>query len=209
MDTKQCKKCELVLPTTEFPKEKRNKDGLFSYCHTCNRQRKREGYYRRQGREVPVPLPEGLKRCYICKEIKPFSDFHKRGKTVRSECKGCSSEVHKLYIEKRGPTYQRTLDQTRKARNMRKIISYLLEHPCVDCGEADPLVLEFDHIEPCIGRRVTTQIGRTWEIILAEITKCEVRCSSCHRRITHKRANSLRYQLCKTWKGWIDEEEIT
>lgn len=57
---------------------------------------------------------------------------------------------------------------------------YLEAHPCVDCGNADIRVLEFDHIErgPA-NRRISTLIG-TRNQLLAELEKCEVRCANCH-----------------------------
>jgi hypothetical protein len=62
--------------------------------------------------------------------------------------------------------------------------AYLSEHPCVDCGQQDIRVLEFDHVDPstksfCVGRGVTD--GRGLKSIQAEIAKCEVRCCNCHR----------------------------
>ena len=63
--------------------------------------------------------------------------------------------------------------------------NYKLSHPCVDCGETDPIVLEFDHINPNEKEAtVANMLGRTasLEKIKAEIDKCEVRCANCHRR---------------------------
>lgn len=58
---------------------------------------------------------------------------------------------------------------------------YLGSHPCVDCGYSDVRALEFDHTQGCksftIGKRITLQ----WDKLLAEISKCEVRCANCHR----------------------------
>jgi hypothetical protein len=62
---------------------------------------------------------------------------------------------------------------------------YLLAHPCVDCGEADPIVLEFDHRED--KRAAIVDLMRShasWTDVLAEIQKCDVRCANCHRRKT-------------------------
>jgi hypothetical protein len=60
---------------------------------------------------------------------------------------------------------------------------YLLRHPCVDCGEVDTRVLEFDHVR---GRKSAAisflvRIGYPWQRIVKEIAKCEVRCANCHR----------------------------
>ena len=58
----------------------------------------------------------------------------------------------------------------------------------MDCGESDPIVLDFDHSK---GRRKRAAIADLvrggalrWGTILREIEKCEVRCANCHRRRT-------------------------
>jgi hypothetical protein len=61
---------------------------------------------------------------------------------------------------------------------------YLQSHPCVDCGETDPLVLDFVHVREIISQLVRSQA--TLEVIKAEIAKCDVRCANCHRRKTAK-----------------------
>lgn len=74
--------------------------------------------------------------------------------------------------------------------NSRKYVNdYLLNHACVDCGESDPIVLEFDHINDNKAYNIADMIRDALSIktIQEEIDKCEVRCANCHRRITHKR----------------------
>ena len=63
---------------------------------------------------------------------------------------------------------------------------YLLEHPCVDCGEEDPIVLEFDHIDPSKkSKGIAVLRGHvSMERLVKEMKKCIVRCSNCHRRKT-------------------------
>ncbi|WNM73006.1 HNH endonuclease [Streptomyces phage Persimmon] len=80
---------------------------------------------------------------------------------------------------------------------MEKLLEYLAMHPCVDCGEADPIVLEFDHLPEFeksfeIGRAVTSST-MSWAKVLTEIDKCEVVCCNCHRRRTAKRKGDYRY----------------
>ena len=63
---------------------------------------------------------------------------------------------------------------------------------CVDCGESNHLVLDFDHIEDNKYKCISNMVYESYSIktIQKEIDKCEVRCSNCHRIITHNRRNN-------------------
>lgn len=67
---------------------------------------------------------------------------------------------------------------------MLSVIDYLAEHPCVDCGEKDYRLLDFDHKERSKkSQNVSTMIskGLSPTRIFSEIAKCDVRCVRCHR----------------------------
>ena len=75
------------------------------------------------------------------------------------------------------------------------LVDYFATHPCVDCGETDPVVLEFDHLRDksfSIGAKLT---NHSWDAIVAEIEKCEVVCGNCHKRRTARRRQSNRARL--------------
>lgn len=80
---------------------------------------------------------------------------------------------------------------TRVRHNRTRIRAFILEHlkahPCVDCGETDPVVLEFDHVrgekEFHIAKASTHNISLAR--LEAEIAKCDVRCANCHRKKTY------------------------
>lgn len=71
------------------------------------------------------------------------------------------------------------------------VLAYLAAHPCVDCGESDPVVLEFDHVRGVKEFNIScaVQCGYGMHRINLEIAKCEIRCCNCHRRVTAKRGN--------------------
>ncbi len=72
------------------------------------------------------------------------------------------------------------------------MLEYLRTHPCVDCGETDPVVLDFDHLRDKVAN-VSSMLKWQWSKVLEEIAKCEVRCANCHRRRTAERTRSFRY----------------
>ena len=78
--------------------------------------------------------------------------------------------------------------QNLRARNRKYVAEYLAKNPCVDCGEDDPIILEFDHVR---GKKLThvTKLARdnaSLKRLDEEIAKCEVRCANCHRIKTHE-----------------------
>jgi len=93
------------------------------------------------------------------------------------------------YLDNKEKYLATSAEQRKKqiADRRARVSEYLDTHPCVDCGESDKVVLDFDHIDPAtkvdnISRMVRARL--TWPKLLAEIEKCEVRCANCHRRRT-------------------------
>ena len=64
------------------------------------------------------------------------------------------------------------------------------ETPCVDCGENYPYwVMDFDHLEGKeFGLARYQYTSENMDRVKAEVAKCEVVCSNCHRGRTHLRS---------------------
>ena len=76
--------------------------------------------------------------------------------------------------------------------NTRRLVDYLRAHPCVDCGETDVLVLEFDHQRDKLFNISWGLAEKPWAKIQLEIDKCQVVCANCHRRRTAMRGGFRR-----------------
>jgi hypothetical protein len=115
-------------------------------------------------------------------------------------CRPCRSAYKRAhYLANK----QRYVDQARARKHVLRVVrtdyllAYFKRHPSADCGETDPVVLDFDHLDPAgksfnIGSSLSY---RNWERILGEIKKCEVVCANCHRRRTAIRRGSVRVLL--------------
>lgn len=140
---------------------------------------------------------EPTKRCGRCGEHKPLTEFHRdraRADGLQQKCKPCNIELNKQWYRDNPDARSRRMDAYAKQRRLERhalIFEYLLEHPCVDCGETDPVVLDFDHLRDKVGN-ISSMLRHRWSTILAEIEKCEVVRANCHRRREANRRGSYR-----------------
>lgn len=146
---------------------------------------------------------EELKKCVICKWLLPLSDFNlNRTKKdgLQIQCRECGKVRDREY-------YLRNKEKHRKITTVRRRMArershnilweYLSQHPCVDCGENDPIVLQFDHVRGKKFAAVAALVGdgHAWHKISEEIKKCDVRCANCHLRRTSKERGQAKYHI--------------
>ncbi len=193
-------------------------------CANCHRRKTRERSasprtpeldvqpLRRTG-SAPVQLSLeatlGIRTCRVCHETKPLVEFPYR--SLRSQtrqwiCLLCQrAYTNEWYLRNRKRQIAKAKERSRHATAeiKHRVREYLLGHPCVDCGESDPGVLDFDHLRDKKANISTlVQSGVSWESLAHEIAKCEVRCANCHRRRT---ARNARYYRSVATIARIDE----
>lgn len=132
-----------------------------------------------------------MKRCVTCGNWKDEAEFNWRYKSLgirHPTCRECHKPFRKNWYES---NKERHLEQvkTRKyeARNIARgyVWEYLSTHSYINCGESDPVVLEFHHRyekDRAVSEMVTG--GYPTSTIQAEIDKCDVLCANCHRKKT-------------------------
>lgn len=150
----------------------------------------------------PKPKPgsecgDDEKYCSTCKDIKFKIEFNKnksRKDGLNSICRECSIKRSKRYYNENREHHKTVIGERNKQtfkEQREKLFNYLKEHPCVDCGLTNPIVLEFDHKNSSEKEyNVSKMIGNFgWPKIVKEINKCDVRCANCHRLRTAKQFN--------------------
>ena len=140
-------------------------------------------------------------KCYRCHETKPAEEFAWRRKhrgQRDSFCRPCRAAYKQEHYQANKERYiaQAAARKKRLILNrMAFLLKYFGSHPCVDCSEQDPLVLEFDHLRDKKFDISQALHSRSWTSIIDEIAKCEVVCANCHRRRTARRARSIKFVL--------------
>lgn len=144
-----------------------------------------------------------MKTCTSCKQQKPLDSFNKKKKAkdgLQSTCRECNRQQFQRYYVNNKKKHLETIytnKQKRLESNRKKLLAFLASNPCVDCGFANELALDFDHVRGTKRAEVTTLLkdGYSWKIVKSEMNKCEVRCRNCHSIKTHMEQNSYRVRL--------------
>ena len=139
---------------------------------------------------------DAVKRCCTCKQVKPLEDFNRMTRSQGWPPGFLPRLQQGVPLRPLGTSHgpdQGTRgsggDESRSARSWSTTCDL---HPCVDCGESDIVVLEFDHLRDKTAN--VSYLISTGEIprIKEEIAKCEVVCANCHRRRTSERGGWYR-----------------
>src|SRR2546423_7820606 len=87
--------------------------------------------------------------CATKKSINEFGRNRSRRDCLQSQCRACKRTVQKNWYEANKASHVAKVVKRRReveAEMIGSIVAYLKTHPCVDCGESNPVVLEFDHV---------------------------------------------------------------
>lgn len=113
-----------------------------------------------------------------------------------ARCPAKRAASRQRYEEKNRAARTAKWGEERHARRL-LILGHLQQNPCVDCGETDPVVLDFDHRDEntksfSVANGVSKRVSL--EALIAEIAKCDIRCANCHRRRTAVQFNWFKYR---------------
>lgn len=143
------------------------------------------------------------KVCPKCMKLldQTFFNWKIKGKKLQVYCKSCSRDyVRNHYNHNRDYYIQKAILRRMdlKEKGHAYLLEYLQSHPCVDCGETDIDVLEFDHTDRSMKKTEVSKmihIGFQIEKLQEEVEKCDIRCANCHRRKTSREENSWKSRL--------------
>lgn len=132
-----------------------------------------------------------MRLCTVCNLEKDISDFYKNtGKRdgLNNRCKTCWREYMKSYYKKN----EEKLYPIRKQQAavylkglMDKADKIKADQGCYFCQEKEPICLDFHHTDPTTKDNNVSELIRkkNWKKVLAEIEKCVIVCSNCHRKL--------------------------
>jgi hypothetical protein len=134
-----------------------------------------------------------MQRCTRCKKLKPINNFnfkYKKRNVRQVQCRECTKKYLRAhYVAHRNYYLKKAHIRNYKVRGeIRKYVwDYLQTHACVDCGETNPIVLEFDHTTEKKDAVSNMIKYSCLNHVMQEIEHCQVRCANCHRKATAKR----------------------
>ena len=101
----------------------------------------------------------------------------------------------KHYLDNK-ETYYRRSQVTREANRDKKrgiVNDYKVSRGCCQCGEKHPAALDFHHTEDNKEFDIGEAVAKCFSIarIIAEMQKCDILCSNCHRKLHYNERMGL------------------
>ena len=130
-----------------------------------------------------------MKMCHTCHTPKDEDEFSKnkcKKDGLQGICKECSKKRSKRYYRENRAKHRRAVAERNKRvkeEALVKLNAIKAERGCLLCPENDPVCLDFHH---CRGKKemvIAHAVLNSWKRIEAELKKCVVVCSNCHRKI--------------------------
>lgn len=106
------------------------------------------------------------KRCSGCGHFKPVTAFNKLARAkdgLQPQCRSCQAEYFRDNREQIMPMIRARKERVHQ-ESVRYVKAYLGEHPCVDCGETDLIVLYFDHVRGEKLASVSKMVREVWSL---------------------------------------------
>lgn len=137
-----------------------------------------------------------MKMCGTCQKVRPLTDFNRKSSRAdgRQEvCRDCNRLSSRQCYQRNREHHIaviRSRTDAQRATSIGLITEHLLTHPCVDYGNSDIRVLDFDHRPDAQKRDAVMKLvcdGFSLRTIVDEIGKCDVRCRNCHAIVTYER----------------------
>lgn len=138
-----------------------------------------------------------MKICSKCGIEKSLDDFANKNGKKESRCKECKNAYYREYWKRPGTwdKHKQRVASNRKtyATKNQLLVLDRLASGCVDCGESDVRVLEFDHL-PEFQKlaNVSSLVSGSSDKLIEEMNKCDVVCANCHKRRTYSRLPSYK-----------------
>ncbi len=130
------------------------------------------------------------KTCTKCGETKPKTEFsfkNKSANVLASNCKTCQKVMKDKHYQKNKDGYKKKA-KAHDAKQIQRWQAFKATLSCEECGESRTPTLDFHHTEDNKDRNVPKLVseGCGWPRIMAEVSKCIVLCSNCHRVLHDK-----------------------
>jgi len=132
--------------------------------------------------------------CDHCKKEKDIEQFNWKYKALgirHGTCRECMKWFVRRYFQ--GSAHDEHLRNVNERKKVAREVAreyvweYLSTHPCIQCGESDPRVLEFHHRDSVQKERDVSRMvadGLSTGRLQLEMDKCDVLCGNCHKKLT-------------------------